>query len=371
MDKRKIIIIGPAYPYRGGIAQYNDRLAEALKQTHEAIIFSFKRMYPSWLYPGASDKEVGMAGQQTATRGVIDVYNPFTLLSTIRQIKHEKPDTILITWWTLFWQPAMAFLAWRFSRSGIKTVFICHNVFDHDGNGLKQAVGKKLLSTADGYIVHSSTEKDTLKALYPSKPVLQRLLPIYSQFPPPSEALPRRAQLELIFFGFIRPYKGLDVLLDAMTLLPDSTNVYLSVVGEYWGEAQELEDMVAQRKLDNVELVNRYVSMEEAANYFERADICVLPYISATGSAVLSLAYNFNVPVIASRAGGLKDAVTEGKTGWLVTPSDTKELARIIIDRIGLDKKTMQNDIETFCKNNDWLGMAAAIADFTATIKKA
>ena len=161
------------------------------------------------------------------------------------------------------------------------------------------------------------------------------------------------------------------MLLDAMTLLPDSTNVYLSVVGEYWGEAQELEDMVAQRKLDNVELVNRYVSMEEAANYFERADICVLPYISATGSAVLSLAYNFNVPVIASRAGGLKDAVTEGKTGWLVTPSDTKELARIIIDRIGLDKKTMQNDIETFCKNNDWLGMAAAIADFTATIKKA
>lgn len=364
--KLKIVIIGPAYPYRGGIAQYNDKLSEAMMDIAEVTVISFKRLYPSWLYPGETDKEtVGTLKLKSNVREVLDIYNPISFVHTYRIVKNLNPDTVLITWWTLIWQPVMALIARRLKARGIYTVFLCHNLFDHDGSALKQTFAKKLLASSNAYIVHSKPEKQELATLFPGRQVLQRMLPIYDQFPAPTKKLNRKAKLELLFFGFIRPYKGLDVLLDAMAILETKkVDAHLNIVGEYWGDSLELAHSVQRRNLHNVDVTCRYVSMDEASNFFALADVCVLPYITATGSAVVTLAYNFDTPVIASSVGSLQEAVIEGKTGWLVPPDDAEKLADAIMMSSKANHAKMRQSIRTFCAENSWQNMAEQVVDF-------
>lgn len=367
--KRKIAIIGPAYPYRGGIAQYTDSLQSAMvKNGTESTLYSFRRLYPGWLYPGKSDKEEGLVENRPNTNYILDVYSPFTVLRLCRDIEKKSYDAVIITWWTLFWQPSMAYVAHRLSQKGIKTIFLCHNLYDHDGSPLKQKISKWLLGSANGYIVHSTDEEDALRKYFPDKPVLRRVLPVYSQFPKPTKTLKKRGRLELLFFGFIRPYKGLDVLLAALAKLNDD-QVHLTIVGEYWGDDEDFLMAIKAKGLRNIETHLDYVSMEDAANYFERADAVVLPYLSATGSAVLSVAYFYKKPVIASAVGGLGDGVNDGRTGWLVAPGSSEDLADTIKN---LDRNTgvmMAKEIEHFCEENNWKNMARAIAEYIGDIK--
>lgn len=357
---KKIALVGPAHPYRGGIAQYTNELYDALKNETDVKLYSFKRLYPSWLYPGDSDKEL-TNGEITAER-IIDVYNPFSLVKLCRDIEKEDCKVAIITWWTLFWQPGMAYIARRLSLKGIKTVFLCHNLYDHGGNGLKQKISKKLLTVSDAYIVHSSDEEKTLHEIFPNKRVFRRLLPVYTQFPSASKKLKKRGDLEVLFFGFIRPYKGLDVLLESLSKL--NNDVHLTIIGEYWGEVNELKEKIKSVNYKKIETHIEYVSMEDAANYFDRADVVALPYLSATGSAVLSVAYYYGVPVVASAVGGLRDGVIEGKTGWLTKPGSAEEIAQVINNIDRAKAASLRHGIEGFCKENSWAKMAQQITVF-------
>lgn len=358
---KKIALIGPAYPYRGGIAQYTGELYTALSKKAEPVLYSFKRLYPSWLYPGESDKEID-AERTVDAKLIIDVYNPFSLMKLCRDIEKQGCEAAIITWWTLLWQPGMAYVARRLSKRGIKTVFLCHNLYDHNGKHINQKISKKLLAASDAYVVHSTDEEKELAELFPQKPVFRRLLPMYSQYPKATERLNKRGDLEVLFFGFIRPYKGLDVLLEALPSLNERT--YVTIVGEYWGNKKDLEDTIKGIDFKNMETRLEYVSAEETANYFERADVAVLPYLSATGSAVLSVAYNYEVPVVASSVGGLKDGVIEGETGWLVDAGSSKDLA-LAINHVSRKKADdMKTGIREFCKKNDWDTMADKLIRF-------
>jgi glycosyltransferase involved in cell wall biosynthesis len=359
----RIALIGPVAPFRGGIAQYTTQLHEAFATVGGVHTISFKRLYPAWLYPGKSDKEPGAATEVPGVSYMIDVYSPLSLKRTVNDIVKSGCQVAILSWWTLIWQPGMAYMARSLRRRGVKVVFLCHNLFDHDAKGLKRAISETLLKQADAYIVHSSEEKKMLASIHPDAPVLQRILPVYGQFPPAAVKLEKRGRLELLLFGFIRPYKGLEVLVTALKQLQDH-EVYLTVVGESWGDVEAYKKQLLDMGAPNLELHLEYVDNETAANYFARADVVALPYLSATGSAVLSLAYHYKKPVLASRVGGLPDGVIEGKTGWLVSPKSPEALAEAIKGITRKQATAMASEVDAFCHIHSWANMAKTIRDF-------
>lgn len=360
---REIILVGPTLPYRGGIAQYNTLLFRELRDSGlSSVGFSFSRQYPKCLYPGASDMDP--AHSQHREPGVeysIDSLKPWTWLRTAKIIATKRPALVVFHWWTLFWLPCFLTMLWVLRGRGVRTAFVCHNLADHDSGGLKAMASKYMLSRPDAYLVHSMEHAKILGSRFPEKPLARHPIPVYGHYPAPSSDLPKRGRLELLFFGFIRPYKGLDVLIDALRALNDQ-DVFLTVVGEPWGDARNLIEQSASAP--NVELHLAYTSDNEAAKYFGRADLVVLPYRAATGSAVAAVAHHYDKPILATNVGGLPDVVMHGETGLLVPPNDVEALACAIkrVSREETDRLSL--GVRAFKKRWNWSTLAAELAAF-------
>lgn len=350
---RRICVVGPVLPFRGGISHYNSMLFRALKECGVKVnLFSFSRQYPKLLYPGANDRDPSLIDyREPGAQYTIDSINPFTWWRTARSIIRERPDMVVFHWWTVFWAPCFAFLIYLLKRRNIRITLICHNLVDHDASGMKTRISRYILNLADAYLVHSSEHRDTLQLARPGIPVMQHPIPVYGHYPAARNSLPKRGRLELLFFGFIRPYKGLDVLIEAMHQLGDS-DVYLTIIGEHWGDPSSLSKTISESA--NIEPHLRYMSDEEVADYFERADIVVLPYKAATGSAVASVAFHYDKPIIASRIGGLPDVVIDGSTGKLVPPNDPSALAETLRRTSRSDALSISHGVQDFKKSNDW-----------------
>ena len=335
----KLALLGPlSPPFRGGIAQYTSSLRKALFPRCELKTISFKRLYPAWLYPGASDREPGMEHvYQSGVLYTLDALDPRTLRKAVHDIAADHCDLTVINWWTLFWAPGLAWMARRLRAHGVPVAFLCHNLFDHDSGVFKRMLAMRFLSQADAYLVHTSAQADSLKRMFPAKVVLLHPHPTYDNYPPPGLILPKRGRLELLFFGFIRPYKGLDVLTDALALLADC-DVYLTVIGEPWCKPEELEQRIRESGAPNVELHLEYMEASVAADYFARADMVVLPYRRATGSGVAAMAAHYDKPVLATRVGGFPDVIENGRTGFLVDPDSPQQLAAVVQK---LDRNTL------------------------------
>lgn len=366
--KQKIALVGPTFPYRGGIAQYNTQLHHSLADICELTTLSFAKLYPKFLYPGATDIEHGAEGKkEPGVEYTIHVYKPWTLFRAAKAIEKSGAEVALLNWWTLIWQPGIAFLAWLLRKKGVKVVYICHNVFDHDGGGFKKKISKALLRFADGYIVHSTGDEKTLKSFY-KKPILNtKVLPVYSQNTVRAKNITKRGRLELLFFGFIRPYKGLEDLVLALATLNDK-KVYLTVAGEAWISAKELEEKIKSFGAPNIETRFEYVDEKEAARYFERADVVVLPYKQNTASAVAALAYNYKKPILATKVDGLSDAIMDGSTGWLVKPNSPDILAKKIGAITRKEAQSKNSGIEAFCKEHSWDALATQVANFAEEV---
>ena len=326
----RLALIGPVLPYRGGIAQYTTQLHRALAQKCTPRTISYRRQYPALLYPGKSDREPGHESfREPGVEYVLDSLNPLTWRRAVRSIAASGCDLAVFDWWTLFWAPAIALMSRGLRRRGVRVAFLCHNLFDHDSGRLKRKFANMALAQADDYLVHSEEQAASLQAIFPGKTVAVHPIPPYDQSPEPSTPLPKRGRLELLFFGFIRPYKGLDVLIDALAQLGDD-QIYLTVVGEPWCPADKLRKQIEDMRAPNVELHLDYVDDTAAADFFGRADLVVLPYRSASGSAVAAMASHYDCPVLATRTGAFPDVIDEGKTGFLVTPGSADDLADAI-----------------------------------------
>lgn len=363
-DRPRVTLVGPIAPYRGGIAQYNTRLHDALSEISHVYAVSFKRQYPKWLYPGGSDRDAQSKLKSKGTDYIIDVYSPFSLKRALDKIIAQKPDVVLVTWWTLFWQPGLAYITRQLRKRNVKVIYVCHNVFDHDSKKILQRVSRFFLGQSSGYLVHAREQADLLRTYYPYSKVLQRPLPIYNHYPAAKGLLPKRGRLELLFFGFIRPYKGLDTLVAALQSLKDE-KIFTTIVGKPWANEKELKKEITSQGIPNLELYLDYASDDEAAEYFERADVVVLPYKSATGSAVASLAYNYQKPILGTRVGGLKDVVLQDKTGWLVEADSPSELAAVLRGLSRQKAKGTSRAIEEFCREHSWEAMAHEIIAFS------
>ena len=327
----RVVVLGPMQPYRGGIAHHTTAMFDALRARSEAMAVSYTRLYPSWLYPGSNTKESDKAElSDPECYYLLDSINPMTWGRVTKHICSFSPDLIVIPWWTFFLAPCLGQIARKLRSRGIHVRFLCHNVSDHSPRLWKAFLTRCALRSGSSYIVQSHAEADQLRGELGAVAVAICPHPVESNFPPPSVDLPRRAKLEALFFGLVRPYKGVEDLINAVDQLSDA-DIMLTIAGEVWAEKDQLESLVANSTATKkIELVLRYIDDQEAANMFARSDVVVLPYRSVTGSGVLGNAWHFGKPVVASDLGSLKELVSPGETGWLVPPSNPELLAETL-----------------------------------------
>jgi glycosyltransferase involved in cell wall biosynthesis len=367
----KIAVVGPAYPFRGGIAHYTTLLASHLAVEHGVRLYSFQQQYPAFLFPGRSQIDPSAPLVSIEARRWLTPWWPWSWRRVTSEWSVWRPERVIIQWWVPFMAPMTVWLLARARRLGIHSMLICHNVLPHEQSRVDQAVVRWVLQRADRLIVHTTAQQALAQRLIPGCSTSVVPLPSYAAFR--SDAWTResaRAQLNLsgnvlLFFGLIRPYKGLLDLLDALPAILKEVDVTLLVVGEIWGDAGVYKSRLADLKLQGkVHLIDRYVPNDEAAMYFSAADLAVLPYREATGSAVLQLAFGLGVPVVATRTGGMDEVVEDGVTGFLVEPGNIGECAHAIVRFFREEcASSFRATIVRAQVHFDWSGMVDVIID--------
>lgn len=336
----RIAVVGPIYPYRGGIAHYTALLAAQFARTYSVRVYSFQRQYPNWLFPGRSQYDHDSPPlAQVETFQWLTPWWPSTWLRVKRDWDEWRPDVIVLQWWV----PIMAAMTAYLGRLNPNTVVVCHNAEPHEHAPWDRLLIRWALRRAKGMVVHSQRERLKLHRLLPTAAIRVTPHPTYAAFDSTTwtRAAARTALKYdgkmLLFFGLVRPYKGLLDLIEALALVDAS--VHLWVVGEIWGSARVyLERLKALGLEQRVHFVDQYVSNDEAAMYFAATDVAVLPYRDATGSGVLQMAFGLGVPVIATKTGGMDEAVEDGVTGFLVAPRSASELGQAIQRFFGEDR---------------------------------
>lgn len=364
----RLAVIGPIPPFRSGIAEHTHLLASELEKRCHLLIVSYLRQYPAWLYPGQSERGDRRADLiHSRCHFVLDPFRPRTWRQTVDLIAKHEPEAVIIPWWTIYWAPCISVVARGLRRNGISVDFFCHNVLDHEKAAWKRAITSRVLRLGDGYFVQSPFERDRLLSLKTQGRITVHPHPVFNHYPAATLRQPRRAKLELLFFGLVRPYKGLDVLLRALAQIPD-IDVRLTVAGEFWGGLKATRSLIASLGIsDRVELIPRYVSEAEAASYFSRADVVVMPYRSATGSGVLGLAYHYGKPVVASRLPGIEELVLDGDTGILVEPDSADRLAGALRSMDSARASAMAPAIAAHAATLTWSSLADAVVGHVAS----
>lgn len=355
MEKKKIVLIGPVYPYKGGIAHYTGLLYRALKQLGDVTMVSYKFQYPKLLYKKEQKDYSNDTFKIEDTNYWIHTANPFNWIRTAKKINHRKPDMVIIQWWHPYFAPCYWVLCRLLKRT--KVLFVCHNVFPHERFPMDRFLTKAVLRQGNCYIVQSKTDAQDLQSVIKNPVFRQTVHPTYNAFKLQDLSKEQarsliaigQEQKVLLFFGFIREYKGLSYLLQAMPdVIRKVKDARLLVVGDFSGpeEKNRYLDMVQQYKLaDAVKVYDGYVSDKEVEKFFAACDLVVLPYISATQSGIAQIAYGFEKPVIVTNVGGLPDVVDDGKTGYVVEAGSPAALADAVI------RYFAQNKEEEFTQN--------------------
>jgi glycosyltransferase involved in cell wall biosynthesis len=343
-----IVLVGTAYPLRGGIAHYVGLLWKYLSRRHDVRIVTFSRQYPTLLFPGKSQEESGDAGIPVDSVQWIDSINPLNWIRTGWRIRAMHADLIVFKFWMPFFAPSYGTIAaiarWR---RPTRTMFICDNVIPHERRPGDKLLTRFAFRFIDSYVVQSRAVERDLRQ-WKTDPLLSYLPhPVYEIFGAETTRAAARARLRaidpamdladdervLLFFGYVRDYKGLDVILDAMPAILASMPVRLLVVGEFYNNEQRYRDQVARLGIgDAVVFHSDYVPNEEVGVYFSAADVLTLPYKSATQSGIIQIAYNFHRPVIATDVGGLGEVIVHGRTGAIVPPGRPDAIAAAVID---------------------------------------
>ncbi|MFN3134705.1 MAG: glycosyltransferase [Candidatus Kryptonium sp.] len=372
----KIIIIGPAYPYRGGIAHFTGLLYKNLtRKNHNVKIFNFKRLYPKFLFPGKTQFESSFEElEKIESERIIDSINPINWFITGLKIVGEKPDIVIFKYWLPFFAPCFGTIAGIikiFSNS--KIIFICHNITPHEKFPFTKILSKFAFLFVDHFIVQSTSVEEDLLKIKPRASYKKVFHPIYEIF---GEAIDRNEARKLLgikpdekvllFFGYIREYKGLDLLLKSMNLILSKFPVRLLVVGEFYEDPKRYYKIVEEEGIEDfVVFKSEYIPNDEVKVYFSASDLVVLPYVSATQSGIVQIAYNFNKPVIATNVGGLPEVVIDGETGFVVELSSEK-LAEAIIKFFDLDLgETFSKNIENVKGKFSWEHLVRVVEDLS------
>lgn len=367
----RIAVVGPSFPFRGGIAHYTTLLCKSLAETHEVWLVSMSRQYPSLLFPGKTQKdesEVKLAVD--GAEQLVDSMNPLSWVHAAKRIKEYTPDVVIIQWWHPFFAPAFGVIASK-CRKFSKVMFLCHNVLPHEKAGPLMMLSKYALGKGSLFITHSAEDAANLKGIIPNANIKKARHPTYEVFkgqPVAKDEARRRLELDqeqnvILFFGLVREYKGLKYLIEAMPVILASINATLVIAGEFYDGREKYVQLIKDLGIDNrVKLKDQYIPNESVGEYFSAADLVVLPYVTATQSGIAQIAYGFNKPVVTTNVGGLPETVKDGETGYVVPPEDPRPLAKAVI-RFFEEKKAEQfaENITDFKEEFSWRRMVEAI----------
>ncbi|MFM2291294.1 MAG: hypothetical protein RIS29_1107 [Bacteroidota bacterium] len=371
-ERMKIIIVGTAYPYRGGLAAYNERLAyEYQKQGHDVEIFTFSLQYPSFLFPGKTQYSSEPAPADLKITRNVNSVNPLNWINVASQIRRKSPDLVLIKFWLPFMAPCLGTIA-RLSRSAkTKVISILDNIIPHEKRLADKLFASYFVSAVDGFVAMSKSVLADVELFDKRKPKVFCPHPLYDNFGAKltrKEALAKigldENQRYMLFFGFIRDYKGLDLLLRAYA---DSRfrkmNVKLIVAGEFYNNSEQYFALEKELNLQGeVIWKNDFIPDSEVRYYFSATDLIVQPYKSATQSGVTQIAYHFEKPMLVTNVGGLAEIVPDGKVGYIVEP-DAERIADALIDFYTNERfDTFQENILIEKEKYSWQRMTEAIA---------
>ena len=310
LSQKKIILIGPMPPYRGGIARFSATLAEELVNAgHDVKVISYRKQYPRILYPGKTEKDLSQRVSLVSTEFLFSPLNFQDWRATINHIVSYQPDLVIYQWWTNFWAPATAWLIDKLNKARINTKIVVHNAFPHESTWLDRKIAAWALGGGRSFVTMADLQADILRSAMKSQvEIVTAPHPVYKQFPVSGlskvEArkkigLPLEVSVAL-FFGFVRPYKGLSVLLDAIAVLKSwGSNLHLVVAGEFWDDQDVYENQIAELGIkDMVTIRADYIPDSEAGLYFEAADLFVAPYIGGTQSGSIKQAMGYGLPMV-------------------------------------------------------------------------
>jgi glycosyltransferase involved in cell wall biosynthesis len=305
----KVMIVGPVFPYRGGIAHYTTLLTRALERhNHSVQVVSFRRQYPGWLYPGKTDKDTSTQPLLVSASYPLDPLYPWTWITTVQSIQSQSPELVLIQWWTTFWAPALSLIAFLLRRKNILVAFDIHNVIPHEARPWDVWLARMALHQGQAFIVHAPHQKDRLVSIISDANIKSVPIPAFPRFSQQNiTKAEARLRLNLhtelpilLFFGIVRPYKGLKYLIDAQACLRERGRpVFLVVAGEFWEDKNIYLEQIDKLNLaELVRIEDRYVPNEEADLLFCASDVLVAPYTGGTQSAVARLAMGYGLPTI-------------------------------------------------------------------------
>lgn len=347
MEKKKIVLIGPVYPYRSGISHYTSMLYRILASKYETELISYKMQYPKLLFKQEQKDFRDTAFRIDGAKFLINTVNPFNIIRVGRKIKMEMPDLVIMQWWHPYFAPCCRLLEFALGKN-ITKLFICHNVFPHERFPLDRFLTKQVIRKGDAFIVHSKSEEKDLMSIKPDAMYRVNPHPTYSAFrmegmtkEQAREKLQKRPDERLLlFFGFVREYKGLKHLLKAMPEIRDKLgNIKLMIVGSFGDDKDQYMQLIREEQIEDcIEVEDGYVANDEVEKYFAACDLVVLPYESATQSGIVQIAYGFEKPVVVTDVGGLPDIVADGKTGYVVEAGKSERVADAVIRFFEEDK---------------------------------
>ena len=364
----KIAILSCFHPYRGGISQFNTTLFTELSKEHTVKAFNFKRQYPEILFPGKT-QYVEQSGEkpQFDTIRILDTANPLTYLPTARSIREFGPDMLIMRYWMPYFAPSLGFVARHIGKE-CKIISIMDNVIPHEQHFFDKPLTRYFMRANNGFVTLCNAVKEDLLDIDPKAKYCVCPHPVYSNFGERTDILMARqalgidpAKKTLLFFGLIRDYKGLDILIEAFAGLDSSYQ--LVIAGEPYGSIDKYAQLIQKSgRKEDIHLFDRFIADDEVSKFFCASDLCVLPYRSATQSGISAIAYHFDLPMVTTAVGGLPEAIGATGTG-IVTEDITPEGIRKAITNYFSDPSTPQKmkkaiaaekerlSWSTFCKN--------------------
>lgn len=367
----KISLLSAFYPYRGGIAQFGAMLYRELEKNNEVEAITFKRQYPDFLFPGKTQfvTEEDNADAIPAKR-LLDTINPFSYGKTAKAINNYQPEVLISQYWMTFFGPAMGMVHKKLKKD-IKKVTILHNVIPHEKRFFDKFANRYFLKHNDGFVVLSDAVQKDLLSLVPDAKYLRIDHPVYSQFGEKKNQIEARKELELntsdkyiLFFGFIRDYKGLDLAIQSLKNLPEDFK--LLVAGEVYGSFEKYQKQIDDLGLQNrIHLITRYINDDEVSQIFSAADVCLLPYKSATQSGITAISHHFDLPIIATNVGGLQENIKHLKSGLIVEKPDSELIGQAIQEYFEKQYRSQfEQEIRQYKEDNSWGNFANTICKF-------
>ena len=381
-NSKKIILVGPAHPYRGGQALVESYLFKTINELeYDVLTVSYSLLYPSIFFPGTTqfdESKIIPFEHADKIKRLINSINPFSWFKAYRFIKKENPDAVIFVWWMPFFAPALSSIArWLKKRRNneIQITFLVENYVSHENRRFDRFLTKKTLRWADSFICQSEFIEKQIGQDFKQKPIHRTTLSIYDCYnlnrytkQTAKSFLNIDSQNVILFFGLIRPYKGLDRLIETFArLVKEKTDTTLLIVGECYDDIVKYQSIIKEHNVqEKTMLVNKFIPNEDVEPYFKAADVVVLPYYSGTQSGILMMAYGFEVPVVATDVGGIAELIVENKTGIVVNNNEIENLFPAI-NHI-LDTKDVipyAEEIRKYTHNLGYVNMGKILEEIT------